>query len=547
MKFICPHCGKMLNVSDQSVGKKGKCPGCGGLIVIPPTPAENPCPGCEADLPDNSVVCIQCGFDRRTGSKIVSEGKKKPEGKPDQAPLWIVNFFNRTSWIPAVVAVGLLLGDYSLKGLDLRTLYDSAPPDILIRDISQYGTAAVNDLLRNVDMGIRRNSSDYLPSASDKPITIDAPKAGHTHLVIAAKNSPGNDLESVTTLLSRYRVEPIPAGNQGEIPCDGIVLAAGTKDRVLVMSSSHEDGMLEYCRILSEKKDARHEGRTVRVAYKATENFGNTLRQALGKESYLGVNVQGTPYLEKIIYEEGAYLVLVMARKDNVYPVVVSPLQPKDEAASFKNFSTRDNKLKINRENLFMYNDGHQSFIEYATSEGQRVIVTDPLPVSPFVGRLAPLMPAEKKYYAMSASEENPEYYYNGLGTLVFLNVPCDRKYALTENGNIRTTFNLPLTRYSSAMMMTAYAAFVLIAAALGVGLVIFTYKGLKFNPWLTLGMGVVLIVMETAFAAYGMAVVKTSAVAQGDILSFFVQAFGFGIIILMLLSAGVITKRSCE
>jgi biopolymer transport protein ExbD len=45
IRFHCHHCQKMLNVPDESVGRRGKCPGCGSEIVVPTAePARAPAP-----------------------------------------------------------------------------------------------------------------------------------------------------------------------------------------------------------------------------------------------------------------------------------------------------------------------------------------------------------------------------------------------------------------------------------------------------------------------------------------------------------------------
>jgi hypothetical protein len=93
-------CGKSVRVKDDLAGKRVKCPACGQAFVIPASkpvkqvsqpsrkqnvsPAEeqfwdeglrlapqkaSACPACAASLPEEAVVCVQCGFDRRTGVK----------------------------------------------------------------------------------------------------------------------------------------------------------------------------------------------------------------------------------------------------------------------------------------------------------------------------------------------------------------------------------------------------------------------------------------------------------------------------------------------
>src|SRR5689334_23035173 len=44
LHFRCPFCAKSVGVPVQFAGKRGKCPGCGNLILIlhTPTPVENP-------------------------------------------------------------------------------------------------------------------------------------------------------------------------------------------------------------------------------------------------------------------------------------------------------------------------------------------------------------------------------------------------------------------------------------------------------------------------------------------------------------------------
>lgn len=35
MKLACPQCGKLLEVPDASAGKRGKCPACQTVFLIP--------------------------------------------------------------------------------------------------------------------------------------------------------------------------------------------------------------------------------------------------------------------------------------------------------------------------------------------------------------------------------------------------------------------------------------------------------------------------------------------------------------------------------
>ena len=50
MLTACTTCGSKIRVPDNAVGKKGKCPKCGNVMVITPAP-EEPEPSAEAPPP----------------------------------------------------------------------------------------------------------------------------------------------------------------------------------------------------------------------------------------------------------------------------------------------------------------------------------------------------------------------------------------------------------------------------------------------------------------------------------------------------------------
>jgi hypothetical protein len=151
IEFTCPTCGKLLKLRDEAAGKTGKCPQCKAVITVPsaganeddmfeilppnapparkppvappkpvpppppasakPAPPSVPpkptvpgaeskatgraCPGCAKPLPEKAVICVNCGFNLKTGKKLStvfeapkseSEPEKpaKPE-KPDES------------------------------------------------------------------------------------------------------------------------------------------------------------------------------------------------------------------------------------------------------------------------------------------------------------------------------------------------------------------------------------------------------------------------------------------------------------------------------
>ncbi len=98
----CGSCNKKFKANDQLAGKRVKCPQCGGAIAIPvPQPVESPgsvaslldeesvpatpvarpkpkpkpavakkCPSCSAEITAGAVLCVNCGFDLRTGKPV---------------------------------------------------------------------------------------------------------------------------------------------------------------------------------------------------------------------------------------------------------------------------------------------------------------------------------------------------------------------------------------------------------------------------------------------------------------------------------------------
>ena len=100
--FTC-ECGRKLQVAEKLAGKKGKCPQCGAVLMIPmeseivpeepagaaeeteKVPTE-PCPHCQVSIPVGSVFCTKCGTDLRTGQK---HGTRGEEGAGyDMLKLW---------------------------------------------------------------------------------------------------------------------------------------------------------------------------------------------------------------------------------------------------------------------------------------------------------------------------------------------------------------------------------------------------------------------------------------------------------------------------
>ena len=99
IKVTC-ECGRKLVAPDSLAGQQKACPHCQASIVIPtsaagqtaqasPRPSKSSlCPGCQQPFPGvGLVVCLECGFNRRLGRKMVTTVVVSPERQLSQR-LW---------------------------------------------------------------------------------------------------------------------------------------------------------------------------------------------------------------------------------------------------------------------------------------------------------------------------------------------------------------------------------------------------------------------------------------------------------------------------
>lgn len=85
---VACQCGATFQAKDALAGKRVKCPKCGSPLSIPrpasgPAPLEDllddvkveettapHCPSCNAELKPGAVLCVNCGYDLKTGRKL---------------------------------------------------------------------------------------------------------------------------------------------------------------------------------------------------------------------------------------------------------------------------------------------------------------------------------------------------------------------------------------------------------------------------------------------------------------------------------------------
>jgi hypothetical protein len=120
-------CGKKWKLPDESAGKTVSCPACRARLSIPSP--ENPraqagnqgsrsaavCPSCGGELRAEAVLCVQCGFDRRTGRRAAAaetpSSASKPGGQYPQTGLTLVYWGSRFGFglITATLGLGLIV------------------------------------------------------------------------------------------------------------------------------------------------------------------------------------------------------------------------------------------------------------------------------------------------------------------------------------------------------------------------------------------------------------------------------------------------------
>lgn len=68
--FECS-CGQVLKTDDEYAGQQVKCPGCGESVTIPEAQEKKPvCPSCGKPMDYDAIICIECGFSRKTGRRL---------------------------------------------------------------------------------------------------------------------------------------------------------------------------------------------------------------------------------------------------------------------------------------------------------------------------------------------------------------------------------------------------------------------------------------------------------------------------------------------
>ena len=148
----CSHCGLVFSVVDELAGQSTACPQCGKQVAIlasglcPPKVAKlqikrdnvisggRRCPSCGGTLPPEAVICIQCGYDTRTGAPYFDRPRKS---RTLQWILWGVGL---------IILAGLAKSFVSKKGIgkELETIL-TAPPKAPVASPAKPRPLVTND------------------------------------------------------------------------------------------------------------------------------------------------------------------------------------------------------------------------------------------------------------------------------------------------------------------------------------------------------------------------------------------------------------------
>lgn len=70
----CPKCNIEIEAEEEWGGQEAECPACGNsFVILKQIKTDTKCPNCTSAIPADAILCIKCGYDLRTGKKIVQK------------------------------------------------------------------------------------------------------------------------------------------------------------------------------------------------------------------------------------------------------------------------------------------------------------------------------------------------------------------------------------------------------------------------------------------------------------------------------------------
>ncbi|MCA9231066.1 MAG: hypothetical protein KDA57_10465 [Planctomycetales bacterium] len=137
--FSCSSCQKSYHVKDELAGKTAECTACGKKMRIPtlvpvasesdlnlkdliddelPTKASatltpavtQKCPECSAPLAIDAVLCVACGYDKRSGDILETESEQQIEESSKRTPADFLKRGGAVSFLGAMLGAAIWLG-----------------------------------------------------------------------------------------------------------------------------------------------------------------------------------------------------------------------------------------------------------------------------------------------------------------------------------------------------------------------------------------------------------------------------------------------------
>ena len=136
IRYECARCGARYEVEDRFGGTKARCSKCYETNVVPlprgaavgapaagggsqggggpaaaplPRDVRRACVECGEDMPSNASVCVHCGYDTRSGRRLVTQAPSVPRASDMRTCSSEVG----TGFSPASAAVGMLAAESS--------------------------------------------------------------------------------------------------------------------------------------------------------------------------------------------------------------------------------------------------------------------------------------------------------------------------------------------------------------------------------------------------------------------------------------------------
>lgn len=135
LQVTCSTCRHRQEFDESLAGKIVDCAGCGEPVRVPTLPDKvEKCPNCFVPIEDGAVVCMQCGYNRETGTFLNTVVEKEEELLP---------FWHRTLNVVADLVPGL----FNLKILICSIFCFAAAVTLLILGFGLLAFAFLEPIL----------------------------------------------------------------------------------------------------------------------------------------------------------------------------------------------------------------------------------------------------------------------------------------------------------------------------------------------------------------------------------------------------------------